>query len=66
VIIPILSVYFASFGLYAIINFTFAKVETDDDIQNILTRASIPIVNTIFVILTFFIIVYYFIRRIQQ
>jgi len=66
VIVPILSVYFASFGLYAIINFTFAKVETDDDIQNILTRASIPIVNTIFVILTFFIIVYYFIRRIQQ
>ena len=65
-IVPILSVYFASFGLYAIINFTFAKVETDDDIQNILTRASIPIVNTIFVILTFFIIVYYFIRRIQQ
>ena len=65
-IIPILSIYFASFGLYAIIHFTFAKVETDDDIQNILTRASVPIVNTIFVILTFFIIIYYLIRRIIQ
>lgn len=61
-IIPILSIYFASFGLYAIIHFTFTNVETDDDIQNIMTRASVPIVNTIFVILTFFIIIYYWIR----